>query len=326
MSLPRVEDLVAELARRGIDLPPGPVRCDGYGDSPELSALLLDLIRSGRKRAGTGLLWAMQHDADPMPAPGDVEIVVDAFMQPVFVTRLTRVEIKPFDTVDAAYAAIEGEGDGSLDSWRRDHWAFFSRECGRIGREPDGAMPVVCTVFELLHVVPTLGLEPHDPAWSHAFEREAVAVRRALGARVRQVDHVGSTAVPGLAAKPIIDLQVSVDALQPMAPLVEALGPLGYRHIPLGDFDRVYPFLRKPGDGPTTHHLHLCDTASEQAWRHVAFRDALRADAALAARYEQLKRTLAREHHGQTLESRERYSLAKTDFVERVLASLGPGR
>jgi uncharacterized protein YhfF len=130
------------------------VRADGYGDSPELSEELIELIRSGPKRAGTGLLWAIEEDGESLPQVGDIEIVVNHQFEPALVTRITRVEVLPFDQVSAEYAAIEGEGDGSLEYWRQGHWRFFSRECARIGREPSQEMPVVCSVFELLAVVP----------------------------------------------------------------------------------------------------------------------------------------------------------------------------
>lgn len=152
--LPSVESLVAALAALGITLPPGPVRVDGYGDSAELSRELLDLIKSGRKRAGTGLLWAYEHDGEPVAATGDIEIVVDHRNRPALVTRIVSSEVVAFQDVSAAYAAIEGEGDGSLATWRQGHWNFFSRECRRIGREPAESMPVICNVFEVLHVLP----------------------------------------------------------------------------------------------------------------------------------------------------------------------------
>lgn len=135
-------------------MPPGRVRVDGYGDSPELSNELIELIRSGPKRAGTSLLWAMELDGDPMPEVGDIEIVVDHLDEPVLLTRITRVDLLPFNSVTAEYAAIEGEGDGSLEYWRQGHWSFFSRQCSRIGRKPTQDMPVVCSVFELLASVP----------------------------------------------------------------------------------------------------------------------------------------------------------------------------
>ncbi len=154
-SLPSVESLVVAIEKSGFALPPGPVRVDGYGDSEALSAELLALIRSGKKRAGTGLLWAYDADGESMARSGDIEIVIDHLHRPALVTRIIRSEILPFDQVDAEYAAIEGEGDGSLEYWRKAHWAFFSRECRRIGREPGLTMPVICSVFELLLVVDT---------------------------------------------------------------------------------------------------------------------------------------------------------------------------
>jgi uncharacterized protein YhfF len=80
--------------------------------------------------------------------------VVDHRNEPALVTRITRVEVVAYCEVTAEYASIEGEGDGSLEYWRKAHWAFFSRECKRIGREPSEEMPVVCSVFEVLNVLP----------------------------------------------------------------------------------------------------------------------------------------------------------------------------
>lgn len=151
--LPPVADVLAKLRRLGVDVPPGPVCIDVYGDSPELSTSLLALIREGRKRAGTSLLWAIEADNESIPEVGEVAIVLDHRNEPALVTRVTWVRILPFCEVTAEYAAIEGEGDGSLAYWREAHWAFLSRECRRIGREPEPSMPVVCSVFEVLSVV-----------------------------------------------------------------------------------------------------------------------------------------------------------------------------
>ncbi|MFA7330273.1 MAG: ASCH domain-containing protein [Candidatus Delongbacteria bacterium] len=147
---PTVAAVLAALEARGIRLPAGPVRLDGYGDSAALSQELLALIRQGVKRAGTGLLWAMEADGETPSRVGDIEIVLDHEQQPALLTRISWVQTLPFSEVTADYAAREGEGDGSLEYWRRAHWAFFSRECARIGREPDESMPVVCCLFELL--------------------------------------------------------------------------------------------------------------------------------------------------------------------------------
>ncbi len=148
--LPSVASVVAGLRAAGVELPAGRVTLDRYGDSPELSRGLLALIREGGKRAGTSLLWALEADAEPVPEAGDIAIVLDHRDRPALVTRVLEARVVPFRDVTAAYARIEGEGDGSLEYWRRTHRDFFARECGRIGREPAEDMAVVCCVFALV--------------------------------------------------------------------------------------------------------------------------------------------------------------------------------
>jgi uncharacterized protein YhfF len=151
--LPSIDHLAPNLRRLGIELPHS-AKVGAFGDSAEQSRQLLSLIRSGRKRGGASLLWAYEAEGEPVPEVGDVEVVVDYSHRPSLVTRITEVEIVPFNTVGPGFAAREGEGDGSLEYWRSEHWRFFTRECRRIGREPLESMPVVCCSFEVLHVVP----------------------------------------------------------------------------------------------------------------------------------------------------------------------------
>ena len=157
MTPPSLEAVLAKLAALGITVPPGRVGLDTYGDTPELSRELVALIRDGRKRAGTSLLWAHEHEAEPLPEVGEVGVVIDHDGEPVALTRVVRVQVVAFDEVDADYAALEGEGDGSLAHWRAAHWDVFGRECARIGRAPAQDMPVVCCAFELVAVVPDAG-------------------------------------------------------------------------------------------------------------------------------------------------------------------------
>lgn len=152
--MPNFASLIAKLQAAGLDVPPGRIRVDGYGDSPELSDSLIALIRSGSKRAGTSLLWAIEADGEEVPQVGDIEVVVDHSNEPVLLTRITSVEVVPFNRVTAEYAYLEGEGDRTLAYWRDAHWSFFSRECARIGREPRQDMLLVCAVFELLASLP----------------------------------------------------------------------------------------------------------------------------------------------------------------------------
>ena len=162
-------------------------------------------------------------------------------------------------------------------------------------------------------------IEPYDPGWPAAFAYEARALRAAFGPLALRIEHVGSTSVPGLPAKPVIDIQISVGSLAQLTRFTAALAQIGYTRMPMGDFDLVYPFFQKPATWPSTHHVHLCELGGEQERRHLAFRDYLRDHAGVADDYVALKRRLAAESEDATPESRERYSLAKSEFVEAVL-------
>jgi GrpB-like predicted nucleotidyltransferase (UPF0157 family) len=160
---------------------------------------------------------------------------------------------------------------------------------------------------------------PYDPGWPAMFVAEAASIQDSMAALALRIEHVGSTAVPGLAAKPVVDIQISVSSLERLSIYLEPLARVGYTHLPFGEVDRVYPFFRKPDQWPSTHHIHLCVLGSDHERRHLAFRDYLRDHPAIADEYVQLKRTLAAANQGATLESREAYSLSKTSFVSAVV-------
>ena len=162
-------------------------------------------------------------------------------------------------------------------------------------------------------------ISEYDAKWPGLFEEEAHRLRTAFGPVALRIEHVGSTSVPGLAAKPVIDIQVSVASPVPHGRYVDTMATLGYRHVALGDFDLVYPFFHRPAEFPGTHHVHLCDAGGEQEWKHLAFGNYLRAHPRVAREYEALKRELARAHDGETLQSGQAYSLAKSGFVANVL-------
>ncbi|HVJ59010.1 MAG TPA: GrpB family protein [Burkholderiaceae bacterium] len=162
-------------------------------------------------------------------------------------------------------------------------------------------------------------LVDYDPAWPARFADEARALGRALGERALRIEHVGSTAVPGLVAKPVVDIQVSVASLDDPAAFDDALGAAGYTHVVHEPaFDRIYPFFAKPFAWPRTHHLHLCVAGSNEEARHLAFRDHLRKHPEVACEYVRLKQQLAALHGGHDEAARQRYSLAKTDFVAAI--------
>jgi GrpB-like predicted nucleotidyltransferase (UPF0157 family) len=161
---------------------------------------------------------------------------------------------------------------------------------------------------------------PYQRTWPARFKQEARRIRTQFQERALRIDHVGSTSVPGLAAKPVIDIQVSLSSLEPRGVFTQEMAALGYEHVDLGEFDLIYPFFTRPAHWPSTHHVHLCATGSEQERNHLAFRDFLRRHESVATEYLCLKQQLAAVHSGDTLASRESYSLAKTEFVRAVLA------
>lgn len=159
----------------------------------------------------------------------------------------------------------------------------------------------------------------YDPGWPCAFAAESARLWSALEGLAVRIEHHGSTAVPGLSAKPIIDIQVSVACLQPIAAYGERLRALGYVHVPHTD-DAVCPFFHRPHSWPHTHHVHVVERDGHEEWRTLAFRNYLRDHPDVARQYADLKRALATRFAGHDSESREAYAHAKTDFVQRVTA------
>ena len=144
-------------------------------------------------------------------------------------------------------------------------------------------------------VDPAIRIVEPDPAWPEEARTELYRIAAALGPVALRLEHVGSTAVPGLSAKPIVDLQLSVASLEPFAAYGDPLARLGYRFAPDPEMPD-YHFFGKPPERPRTHHLHVCEAGSEHERRHLAVRDFLRADPDEAARYAELKRSVAARH------------------------------
>jgi uncharacterized protein YhfF len=140
------------LQAHGVDLSThGPrIETFQFGDSPELSAELLDLVRRGIKTATCSCLWEWEAEGEPPPRVGDLGLVLDADEQPCCLIEVTEVEIRAFDEVDAAFAHDEGEDDRSLESWREGHWRYFTRVLPAIGKAPTSNMPLVCERFRVV--------------------------------------------------------------------------------------------------------------------------------------------------------------------------------
>ena len=146
------QDFWRAASRAVPDLPPlAEFQIWHFGDSEKLARDLAALVLDGPKRATAGLLWDAEADPNMMPMLGKCSLVTDHAGMPLLIIRTTQVDIRQYNEVDAAFAAAEGEGDGSLDYWRAAHWAYFSRRCAALGREPSMDMPVVLEHFALVY-------------------------------------------------------------------------------------------------------------------------------------------------------------------------------
>jgi GrpB-like predicted nucleotidyltransferase (UPF0157 family) len=156
-------------------------------------------------------------------------------------------------------------------------------------------------------------LSEPDAMWSRRFEAIRRQLAKALGPTAVRIDHIGSTAVPSIPAKPIIDVQVSVNQLEAedrYQPQIEALGwPLRAREL-------AHRFFRPPAGEARTVHIHVCETGGSWERDHLLFRDYLRAHPGRAAEYAALKRQLAASFGN----DRPAYTRSKVPFIEATLA------
>jgi GrpB-like predicted nucleotidyltransferase (UPF0157 family)/pimeloyl-ACP methyl ester carboxylesterase len=214
-----------------------------------------------------------------------------------------RVGERVADLLDAQHLVVEGADEAVHLSGRR----LLDPLCTHIAH----AEAVETTAEPVI-------LQAHDPSWHRRFELERDHVAAVLGHRVLAIEHIGSTAVPGLAAKPIVDILVGVDDVAASDDLVARLEAVGYswwRDDPSPD--RRY--LLRAADGVRRFHTHVVTRGGRTWWQHVGFRDALRADAALRTAYEGLKRQLVSTHG----DDREAYTAAKSTFIQQALAGRG---
>ena len=155
----------------------------------------------------------------------------------------------------------------------------------------------------------------YDPAWPDRFDEERVLLETAIGDwALGGIHHVGSTAVPGLDAKPIIDILVGVRTLEESRRSFDRLAALDYRYAPYRSLEMHW--FCKPHPTTRTHHLHLVPSDSPRFRHELALRDLLRTDAELAERYRALKHDLAaRFEH-----DRDAYTAGKAEFIAAALA------
>jgi GrpB-like predicted nucleotidyltransferase (UPF0157 family) len=159
----------------------------------------------------------------------------------------------------------------------------------------------------------------YDRKWPSKFLEERTKIMGAIGDTVVEVEHVGSTAVPGLCAKPIIDIMVGIRKLIDADNCIEPLESIGYEYVP--EYEASIPerryFRKGPSEMPNKHfHLHMVEHGSDFWKRHLLFRDYLRTNPDAALEYCELKKRLASKYRL----NREAYTEAKTTFIESIVS------
>lgn len=155
----------------------------------------------------------------------------------------------------------------------------------------------------------------YRPEWQQMFEDEKRVLQTVLGDVSSQIEHIGSTAIDGLAAKPIIDIMVGLEDFSVADDLVPRVEALAYEYIK--KYEAVMPFRRffiKEQNGIRTHHIHMVEIGSEFWERHILFRDYLRQNPHVATNYASLKKELAEREWKDVNE----YADAKTEFIRDI--------
>jgi GrpB-like predicted nucleotidyltransferase (UPF0157 family) len=156
----------------------------------------------------------------------------------------------------------------------------------------------------------------YDPRWPILYAQERELILSVTGQDLVAIEHIGSTAVPGLGAKPIIDIMAAVGSLSDAERCISPLARIGYEYVP--EFEDVMPerrYFRKSAGRTRTHHLHMVELESDFWRRHLLFRNFLRAHPATAEQYYCLKKELALKFRTNL----EAYTDAKTSFIKEVV-------
>ena len=160
---------------------------------------------------------------------------------------------------------------------------------------------------------------PYDEAWKNAFEEIKTEIEAEIGALIIGIEHVGSTSVEGMSAKPCIDIDVIIKDYSVFGEIVRKLGAIGYIHEgDLGIKDReAFKYADKPH--LMTHHLYVCPRDSEELHRHIAFRDFLRKNPEAVKKYSRVKETAAQLFPDEI----EQYIAFKAPCIEELYIKCG---
>jgi len=161
----------------------------------------------------------------------------------------------------------------------------------------------------------TVELKDHDPQWHALFKCEKKILLEIFGDRIIAIEHIGSTSICGISAKPIIDMNVAVTSLRKIDDFIEKLPNLGYEYMPERRFKDRQFFPKGPREC-RTHHLNLTEMSNKTGWKgHLVFRDYLRKNKDAREEYDTLKKKLAEQYS----DNREKYTHRKADFIQDVI-------
>ncbi len=163
----------------------------------------------------------------------------------------------------------------------------------------------------------TVKLVKYNPKWWQSFEREAKKIKKVFGREVLTIQHVGSTSIPGILAKPIIDIVLIVPSLQKAKCYISKLKAIGYA-LKKNDTKKERLFFTKGPEKKRTRYLHIGELGSSYAERMIFFRDYLRQHKSTAKKYSELKEILAKKYP----DKREIYAKRKKGLIERIVKNL----
>ena len=166
-------------------------------------------------------------------------------------------------------------------------------------------------------MIDAIELAESDPGWAAAFAEECARVGAALGEAVVTIHHIGSTAVPGLLAKPVIDIAIEAASLEAIDAAIPAMTAIGYAAKGENGIAGRRYFVKRNAAGARSHHVHVFETGAQQVVRHIVFRDHLIAHPEIAAEYAALKRAIVAGGAAR----RSDYVAAKEVYIARLVDS-----
>jgi GrpB-like predicted nucleotidyltransferase (UPF0157 family) len=156
-------------------------------------------------------------------------------------------------------------------------------------------------------------LAPYTTDWERLFEEERTRLQSAIGEHVLDIQHVGSTSIPGMTAKPIIDIAIAVESFEAASACIEPMKQIGYEYAGENGIPRRHYFVKR--NPATTHHVHMLEIASPEWANHLLFRDYLIGHPKAATEYAALKLKLAEAFP----RDRDAYTDGKAAFIQHIL-------